>query len=44
VSQTLVGRAGVPQDVAAAVEFLASADARHTTAQVLQVNGGAPPG
>jgi 3-oxoacyl-[acyl-carrier protein] reductase len=44
VSQTLVGRAGVPQDIAAAVEFLASADARHTTAQVLQVNGGALPG
>jgi 3-oxoacyl-[acyl-carrier protein] reductase len=44
VSQTHVGRAGVPQDVAAAVEFLASADARQITAQVLQVNGGALPG
>jgi 3-oxoacyl-[acyl-carrier protein] reductase len=44
VSQTHVGRAGAPQDVAAAVAFLASADARHVTAQVLQMNGGALPG
>jgi 3-oxoacyl-[acyl-carrier protein] reductase len=44
VSQTHVGRAGAPQDVAAAVAFLASAYARHVTSQVLQVNGGALPG
>lgn len=41
VGETLVGRAGDPDDVAALVEYLVSADARHVTAQVLQVNGGA---
>lgn len=43
IAQTMVGRAGVPDDVAATIEHLVSADARHITAQVVQVNGGALP-
>ncbi|CAM3767221.1 SDR family oxidoreductase [Kibdelosporangium persicum] len=34
------GRPGVPQDVAAAVSYLASPGAAHVTGQVLHVNGG----
>ena len=41
VAQTLLGRAGTPDDVAGCVFFLASADAAYVTGQLLQVNGGA---
>jgi 3-oxoacyl-[acyl-carrier protein] reductase len=36
-----VGRAGLPEDVAAAVVFLASREAAWITGQTLGVNGGA---
>jgi 3-oxoacyl-[acyl-carrier protein] reductase len=38
---TLVGRLGVPEDIAAAVRFLAGPGARYITGQTLHVNGGA---
>ena len=40
VAATLVGRAGVPADIAAAVRYLASPAAGYVTGQVLGVNGG----
>ncbi len=41
IDATLVGRAGAPEDVAAAILYLASPEAGYVTSQVLQVNGGA---
>jgi len=38
--RTMVGRVGAPEDIAAAVGFLASPEAGFTTAQVLTVDGG----
>lgn len=40
VAATLVGRAGHPDDIAAAVRYLVSPDAGYVTGQVLGVNGG----
>jgi 3-oxoacyl-[acyl-carrier protein] reductase len=40
VDQTPLGRVGRPEEVAAAVLFLASAEAGYITGQVLRVNGG----
>src|SRR5262245_26329048 len=39
--QVPLGRMGQPDDVAAVAVFLASAEARHVTGQVVHVNGGA---
>ncbi|MEU4388202.1 SDR family oxidoreductase [Promicromonospora sp. NPDC023805] len=41
IAATHDGRAGLPDDVAALVSFLASPAARHITGQTLHVNGGA---
>ena len=41
IDQTLVGRAGRPEDDAAAVRYSASPEASFVTGQLLQVNGGA---
>ncbi|HEY3503918.1 MAG TPA: SDR family oxidoreductase [Actinocatenispora sp.] len=43
IDETLVKRAGTPDDVAATVDFLAGPGARQITAQVLNLNGGAYP-
>lgn len=40
LEETLLGRLGSPEDVASAVAFLCSEEARHITGQVLQVDGG----
>ncbi len=40
VAQTLVGRGGVPDDIAATVSHLASPQAGYITGQVIHVNGG----
>jgi 3-oxoacyl-[acyl-carrier protein] reductase len=41
IAANFTGRAGIPEDVAGAVAFLASSAARQITGQVLAVNGGA---
>jgi 3-oxoacyl-[acyl-carrier protein] reductase len=40
VAETLVGRAGRPADIAAAVRYLAGPDSGYITGQILSVNGG----
>ncbi|MGW3891951.1 SDR family NAD(P)-dependent oxidoreductase [Micromonospora chokoriensis] len=44
IGQALNERAGTPEDVAATVRWLASPEAGHVTAQIIQVNGGAERG
>lgn len=41
VAETSTGRAGTPEDIAAAVRFLCATGAGHVTGQVVHVNGGA---
>ncbi|OLE29803.1 MAG: short-chain dehydrogenase [Actinobacteria bacterium 13_1_20CM_3_71_11] len=40
VAETLVGRAGRPADIAAAVRYLAGPDSGYVTGQILSINGG----
>jgi 3-oxoacyl-[acyl-carrier protein] reductase len=40
ISRTLTGRLGTPDDIAAAVRFLAGPQARYITGQTVHVNGG----
>ena len=40
IEETLLGRAGTPEDVASVVLFLASSLAAHVTGQVVRVDGG----
>jgi 3-oxoacyl-[acyl-carrier protein] reductase len=40
IDQTPLGRIGRPEEVAAAVVFLASEEASYITGQVVRVNGG----
>jgi 3-oxoacyl-[acyl-carrier protein] reductase len=40
VAETLVGRAGQPADIAAAVRYLVGPDSGYVTGQILSVNGG----
>ena len=40
VSRTLAGRLGEPEEVAAAVRFLAGPQGRYITGQTLHVSGG----
>ncbi|CCE03892.1 SDR family oxidoreductase [Bradyrhizobium sp. STM 3809] len=44
IDETMNGRAGTPDDIAATISWLASAEAAHVTAQIVQVNGGAERG
>ncbi|WP_326783443.1 SDR family NAD(P)-dependent oxidoreductase [Streptomyces sp. NBC_00151] len=44
IAQTSTGRAGIPQDVAETVHWLASPSAGQITGQIIQVNGGAERG
>ena len=40
VNTTVMGRSGEPEEVAAAIAFLASEDASYVTGQTLNVSGG----